>query len=189
MHSLRQFLDKFSQCHIKIYIRAPPRTPVEERTRWNGNIEQLFEAKRLRTELNFVAAVALRFAAFVLDREWLASTKLDHVSLSDETQPQAAQRKPARNAHLATRLGARGMRRFVQQAAFGSQPVLFPLLFEMDQRPLPFAEHQMLKPGERQQVVFAVHRLRVPPGADAVERLRAVFRRMKVARVIAKCAR
>ena len=37
------------------------------------------------------------------------------------------------------------------------QPVLLPLLFEMDQSPLPLAEMQVLQPGNRQQFVFLKH--------------------------------
>jgi hypothetical protein len=40
---------------------------------------------------------------------------------------------------------------------FGSEPVLRPYLFDMDQPPLALAEHKVLESGELQQVVFGKH--------------------------------
>jgi hypothetical protein len=43
---------------------------------------------------------------------------------------------------------------FVEHPALRRQPVLFPDLLDVDEPPLPLAEHQVLQAGEWEEVVF-----------------------------------
>ena len=46
---------------------------------------------------------------------------------------------------------------FVEHPPLGCQPVLFPNLLDVDEPPLPLAEHQVLEAREGEDVVFGVH--------------------------------
>ena len=48
----------------------------------------------------------------------------------------------------------RRVRLLVQQLALGGEEVLLPLLLQMNQRPAPFAECEVLEAGEREEIVF-----------------------------------
>jgi hypothetical protein len=43
---------------------------------------------------------------------------------------------------------------FVEHPPLRRQPVLFPDLLDVDEPPLPLAEHQVLQAREREKVVF-----------------------------------
>jgi hypothetical protein len=44
-----------------------------------------------------------------------------------------------------------------EDCANGCEAVLFPLPFDVNQDSLPLAEHQVLKSGERQELIFGIH--------------------------------
>ena len=46
----------------------------------------------------------------------------------------------------------------MQQFALGGEEVLLPLLLQVNQRPTPFAEGEMLETGEREEIVLGVLR-------------------------------
>jgi hypothetical protein len=45
----------------------------------------------------------------------------------------------------------------VKQFALGGEEVLLPLLLQMNQRPTPFAEGEMLEAGEWEEILFCVY--------------------------------
>lgn len=45
----------------------------------------------------------------------------------------------------------------MEEIALSSQAIFFPLLFEVNQSPLPLTEHQMLESGERQELILGKH--------------------------------
>jgi len=46
---------------------------------------------------------------------------------------------------------------FMEEIAFGGEAILFPLLFKVNQSPLPLTEHKVLEPGERQELILSKH--------------------------------
>jgi hypothetical protein len=45
----------------------------------------------------------------------------------------------------------------MQQFALSDEEVLLPLLLEVNQCPVPLAEGEMLKTGQRKEILFSVH--------------------------------
>ena len=50
----------------------------------------------------------------------------------------------------------------VHKSAVHRPVVIFPLIFNVDQRPLPAAEHKMLQPGKREEIFLGIdHPMRI----------------------------
>src|SRR5215831_1337753 len=62
----------------------------------------------------------------------------------------------------------------VEEAALGREPALLPLLFQMNQPPLPFTEVQVLQAGDREQIVFLKH-IRPAPRPSEKRHRRGLF--------------
>ena len=73
------------------------------------------------------------------------SAKFYDIRLPAEAQAERPQPQAARHTQPGARLRPSLVRALVQHAALSSKPVLRPCLFDMNQPPLPLAEHQMLE--------------------------------------------
>jgi hypothetical protein len=162
MHPIGEPLGLCPQFVVKPDLGSSPVLTVEERTALNHNAEHLFETERLRAELNLVAGIHLRPSAFVLDRKGppptLAIRQLDcpsarcfngvelhHICLAGQSQSQGLNVQAARNNHARPHFCPYLMHSIVENSPLCGEPVLFPLLFKMDQPPLPRAKLQMLQ--------------------------------------------
>ena len=83
--------------------------------------------------------------------------KLDDVGLAGETQAQGTKGERPNDAHAAARFVRGFVHYFVEHAAVGCEAVFGPLLFYVDQRPLPLAVDEMLEAGDGEEVGIGVH--------------------------------
>jgi len=162
MHPTGEPLGLSPQFVVKPDLASSPVLTIEEGTALNHYAEHLFETERLRTELNLVAGIRLRTAALVLDRKSPPPTpairQLDcpatrcfngmefhHICLAGQSQSQGLNVQAARNNHARPHFRSYLMYSLMENPPLCGEPVLFPLLFKMDQTPLPLAKLQMLQ--------------------------------------------
>src|SRR5579864_3063387 len=115
--------------------------------------------------------VRLRTASLVLDWKWTRAAasirmELHHIGLARESQPKRTEMQSPADANSLLGLVVTLVRALVQLAALCGEPVLRPLLLQMDQCPLPLqmdqcplplTESKMLERRNGQEVVFGVH--------------------------------
>ena len=130
----------------------------------DGGAEHLLEAHRLGTQLDFIPRLFLRRPTFVLD--WKrkppafsprqdnrsgvvvpGAAKFANVHLAGDSETERPHAQSARGHQVCSRLCSALMSAVVEYASFFGEPVLVPLMFEMNERPLPLAEKEMLEPG------------------------------------------
>jgi hypothetical protein len=83
--------------------------------------------------------------------------KFDDVGLSGKPEPQRPQAESTRDPDRGATLRAALVCPVVQNAALCSQPVLLPLLLDLNQPPLPLTKHQVLQAGEGEEIILRVH--------------------------------
>ena len=127
-------------------------------------MEHLFEAQRLRAQLRFVAVVTFFFATFVLRRSgqvppyppWQVDTlrrfgELDHVAHAHQPQAVGSDGHGSRRDDPVPCFGEEGViHALVHDPALGGERILLPLSLDVDQRPLPAAEQEVLNARQRQ---------------------------------------
>jgi hypothetical protein len=86
-----------------------------------------------------------------------AGQKLDNVGLPGDAKAKGAQRKSSPDQRLGAGFNFRRVRLLVEQFTLGGEEVLLPLLLQVNQRPAPLAEGEMLEAGEREEILFCVH--------------------------------
>lgn len=89
--------------------------------------------------------------------------KFHHVALSAQSQRERLYAQAADNPQIASCLAQLlVMCPLVEQLPFHGSKILRPLLFDVDQRPLPAAELEMLQTGELEAVLLPIdHPIRV----------------------------
>lgn len=165
---------------VEDHIGAPPPRAVEQGPRGNLAAQHLFEADRLGTKLHAIAIVLLGLATLVLD--WhhgpsaagepiapsappcqplagnvIERAKLNHVGLADESQRERPQRQAASDPQIALAIARFLMGLAMQMLPLNRQPVLGPLLLDVDERALPLTKQQVLEGGDREEIVFGEH--------------------------------
>ena len=122
----------------------------------------LFQAERLRAQLNAVAVVALGPPALVLDgQRRFAGPPLDDVGDAVKPQLEAAQGQGPSRQRLGPPGRSAAVGLFVQKGPLGGVPILRPQPLDVDERALALAIEQVLQGGDRQQFRLAVrHDLR-----------------------------
>lgn len=107
--------------------------------------KHFLEADRLGANLNLIRTVALRFSPLVF--HWNHPSvvmEFDDVALAAEPVSHRGYGNPANSPDIAARFRRPLVRTLVEYASLGSQAVLAPLSFEVDERKLPLAEEGML---------------------------------------------
>ena len=82
----------------------------------------------------------------------IPGVELDNIRLPGKSEPMRNQREPAGNADPGARFRRPVMGAIVERSPFRGEPVLSPLLLEMNQGALALAEKEMLQRGDREKV-------------------------------------
>ena len=166
----------FPEIRREGHAHAPARFTIKECAVRDLAAEHFLQAHGLGAQLQLVAAVLFGVAALILDRigqpcalvsvqrhAAVIPAKLHDVALTGEAERQRVNAQAARDDRVAAALaqllivGA-----LVQKRALRGAQVLCPLLLDMDQRPLPPAEPEVLQAGDHQAVVGVIHRQSLP---------------------------
>lgn len=127
----------------------------------NCQMEHFFQGHRLRTELHLVTVVRLGPTPLLLDRvrdNFRAGTmKLNHIGDTGQTQKQRTKPYSVLDPNGPPLLTAFPVDAIVHHTAFRGLPVFVPELLDMYQRTLPRTKGQVLKSGQRKQIVFLIH--------------------------------
>ena len=83
--------------------------------------------------------------------------KLNHVRRAADAEPPRAEREVRRELYLAAALAPYLMHVPVQMPPLDRKQVLVPKVLKINQRPLLFAEHKMLKPRYEKIAVVGGH--------------------------------
>ncbi len=131
VHAAGERLGTGAQLGSKGDFQTPARFAVEKGAPRDRDAQHFFKAKRLRAQLYLVAIVRLALAALVLNRIRLGP-ELHNVSPAGKRQTSGAEPHASHGADRLTpglpgQVGA-----LVQQAPLGGEPVLPPLLLNMD---------------------------------------------------------
>ena len=140
------------------YAHAPARFTIKERAVRDLAAEHFLQTHGLGAQLQLVAAVLFGVAALILDRigqpcalvpvqrhAAFVPVKLHDVTLAAEAERQRVNMQAARDDRVAAAFAKLlVMGALVQKRALRGAQVLRPLLLDMDQRPLPAAEFEML---------------------------------------------
>lgn len=158
MQSSCKFLRASTERRIEENLVPAPLPPVEQRASGDSSVEHFFKAERLCAQLNLVALIGFWTSALVLDGEGLpgafctferdsprSSVEFNNVGNAAESPTQGMDSQSASNAQIAARLALSSVSRFVKNSALRRQPIFGPKLFEVNQRPLALAKHEVLK--------------------------------------------
>ena len=174
MHLFNESAHLLPQLGDEINFRAPSRLTVIERAAWDLAAEHFFEAHRLTAELKRVLRALFRLSALILHRIWLPQAlailewdsplipaKFKHVARARHTERAGENAHIPRDEKVSPAFGERAVVRvFVQDRAIRRAVVFRPLVFDVDERPLPATELQVLQAGKLEKVlVVKVHRL------------------------------
>ena len=130
--------------------------------------KHFLQAHGLGAKLELVRSVRSGGAALVFDREgqvsslfplqWYACrvpTELHHVACADESEPRRRDAQAANDQHISPPFPRRGVVGFsMERAALHRPDILRPLVFNVNQRPLPAAKAKMLDPRNQKAVVL-----------------------------------
>ena len=130
------------------YLQAPARLSVEDGSGENSRAKHLLQTQGLRAELYHIAVIRFPLAALVL--HWIRlGAELDDIGAPGEPQSAAFQHQPADGAQVSPAGLPRQIGVFMQEPAFGSQPILRPRQLQVNETPLPWAKSKMLQPANR----------------------------------------
>ena len=171
VHLIGRFLGLLPQIFGQIHPVPSSGLAVEDRATGNLTNKHFLQRHRLSAELQTVGIAGFGGAALVLHRQRLpqpfvplecdpvrGGTKLHHIAVAGQPQPVADNVKVP-NCDKIPALFPHGIivAALVQQAAFGGAQVFGLLLFQVDQRPLPSAEAEVLDAGHLQVVLPRHH--------------------------------
>jgi len=142
---------------VEDHVVPPVGCAIEDRAGRNRVTEHFFKADRLGAELNSVDGLVLGTATLILDGEWFPgivglAVKLHNIGDAMEPECGGLQWQCAGDTNVATAFAAGFVGFVVQHATLGSQPVFSPLLLDVNERALPFAECEVLKRRDREGV-------------------------------------
>ncbi len=152
---------------------------IEERALVDSYAQHLFEADRLSAKLGFIALARFRPPPFVFDRKrfppssniresdghivraiiLLHTMELDDVRFPCKAEAKTPDSKPAHDSYVASVFSPFLVDPIMEQFSLSRESVIFPLLFEMNESALSFAEEEVLNRRERQEIVLGIHRL------------------------------
>ena len=185
------FFSHFSNCLAKsageFHLSAPPDLMIEKIGIGNFAAQHFFQAHGLAAELADIRLVLFIFSPFVFHGNHIPVSpvpmnysagigrpEFHHVTLASHPQggrrdPQPSRHKDPRSFLYETVLMGIPVHHF----PFRRQPVICPLLFHMDQCPLPTAEDKVLYTGNHEVFLFRVSHIRSyagrsHPGADCL---------------------
>ena len=170
MHLFCHGLNLLPEIRIKRDSNAPACLSVEERALCNGATEHLFQAQGLSAQLQLVCPMSFGRASFVFygkgapkpafsmqRNSLLRQMELHHIAFSGKAQGVGPHWQVPQNEGIASPLPLAGIVcPGVKQRAFHRAQIFPPLLFNVDQRPLPAAESKVLQSGEREEVLLGV---------------------------------
>ena len=149
--------DSLSKLLIKRNLGAPAWLTVKQLSVGDGGFQHFLQAKRLGTELYLIKIASLRFAAFVLHRPRALEPEFDYIGATGDSIAQRPDAQTAADTDAIPNFEGFRVSIFVQQSSFGGKPVFAPLLFQVNQTPLPLTEREVLQGREWQQVGFGEH--------------------------------
>jgi hypothetical protein len=161
MNRLRDLLSLTAQFLAENYIMAPPDAAIKQRPPLNLGSHHLLQAESLGAKLNLIAVIRFGFAPFVLHREGLPATagqwmELYHIGHPHQPEALGAQRQPTLDQHPGPGFYPLFMHPLVEDPAFGSQAIIGPNLFKMNQGALPLAENKMLQGRDHDPIFYRV---------------------------------
>lgn len=113
--------------------------------------KHFFQRHRLRAQLHLIRLAMAAPPAFVFDRVRLRM-KLDDVGDAEHAEAVGDQRHRPRDPVAFFRARGSFVHALVKESTFEREPVLIEDTLDVNQRALPGAEHDVLQPGQRQQV-------------------------------------
>jgi len=170
VHFIRHIFNQRVQFGREFNFYAVTSLAVEQKSAPDFRREHFFQTHCLSAELSLIAMVMLFFAAFVFNgcRQIKPVTigqlhaigrsgELDHITHARKPQPIGCHRHGTRGDDPVPRFGEEGIvNSLVHDPALGGQRVFPPLLFHVDERPLPAAKQEVLNAREGQKVVLGV---------------------------------
>ena len=161
MDSRRKLLNSFSEDIVNNNPFAMPGLSIIETTLRNRYATHLFQAKRLRRQLDAIPILYFRLPYFVFHGSYrfppLDTTILHDIGNAIESQPKARHTHTSLCTKPARRCITLHIDAFMKTRASNSVDALCPLLLQMDEGPLSLTIRHMLKPRKRQQVLIAIH--------------------------------
>jgi hypothetical protein len=162
VHSPRKLLRPCPECVVESHLAPAPWLTIEKRPGLDDHPEHLLQTQRLSAKLDLIAGIGLRPTPFVLDRKRPPQScaarqlhtslrirfglmKLYNVSLAGQTQSTGLEADPTSNNYAGPRLSGAVVDSLMKDPPLGGEPILFPLPLDVDQRPLAFAEDQVLE--------------------------------------------
>jgi hypothetical protein len=151
------------ECGIEHDIGSPAVRPIVECSVLDYHVEHLFEADRLRAELNTVRIVGFWSSPFVFDGHHTRasaanpSVKFDHVSLATKAEAKGAQCEATRDAQSVPRLPRPRIGALVEVSPFYGESVLRPEPLDVNERALPLTEDEMLERRKREKLILGEH--------------------------------
>jgi hypothetical protein len=161
MESADEANSRVAERGIEGDLGSAARLAIKEIAHRDGGTEHFFEAQGLRAELDFIGLMRFGLAAFIFDGPRAVATEFDDIRAAGNAITERAEAEAAADADAVAQFDRIGIGVIVQYTPFGGEPVLLPLLFEMDESPLALAEDEMLERGEREEIGFGKH------GSDA----------------------
>ena len=152
------------------------RLAVIQRTLRNFAAEHFLQTHSLSTELKRILRPCFWLAALILHgvrlpqalallerNSDLATAEFQHVARARHTERAGEHAHIPRDEKISPTLGERTVVRvFVQDCTVRRAVVFCPLVFDVDESPLPATEAEMLQAGELEKVLFGIdHPLRV----------------------------
>lgn len=158
VHFDEHLTDVLAQVLVKFHNRAALNLVVKQSAFWNRTAEHFFEAHGLGAKLEAIFLPFLRLAFLVLDRIRLPEALLTvkdstffcrmefyDIKVASNAERMGYDAKAATNQHIAPLfMDGFVMCTLVDDPAECCPLVFYPLTFEMDERPLPAAEGEML---------------------------------------------
>ncbi len=170
MHLLHCTFYRFPEFLRQFHGAPPAQLMIEETARRDFTGQHFFQAHGFTAELQHIRIVFLVPAPFVLhgaygpgtavpvqDGTALCLPTFHHVALPGHAQSGRSDAEPPHDEKARPFFQKiRVMRPAVHGLPFRSEPVFFPLLFEMNERPLSPAENEVLNAGNHQVLVFCI---------------------------------
>ncbi len=151
MHRNDERFDSQAKLRCEHHLQPPTRFAVKDGALWNAGSKHLLQAQGLGADLHKIAVGGFALTPFVLHGKRLRA-KLHDVGAAGQPKALAFEQQTAsRSRCMPSRLPGL-VRALMQQASLRREPILLPNLLQMDERPLPRAEGEVLQAAYRKRV-------------------------------------
>ena len=168
MHFSNDGFRALSQRRIEGDLQPVPCFTIVQESFRDLTAQHILQTKRLCRQLENIAVILFRGAAFVFDRNDAEgafhtehrdavriAVEFDRIAFTGETEPCGGNcHRPCDDAAAAFLTDGIVMHTFVHEIAVHRADIFLPLLLDVDERPLPPAEGKMLDAGQHQEFLL-----------------------------------